>query len=129
MVKEICILLKTTIFSDLRLVSFLSSSDYLFLTRTVFLLAVNSVHKSCLTKHFYPFEGIIYPPATTVGKSTNIVWQTCMVKKAERQKLIGQKGCVVWITGLSGSGSHHYLIEDALMTSRMICLLLAQPGS
>ncbi|MQL73947.1 hypothetical protein Taro_006299, partial [Colocasia esculenta] len=24
--------------------------------------------------------------------------------KLERQKLLGQKGCVIWITGLSGSG-------------------------
>jgi hypothetical protein len=42
---------------------------------------------------------------TTVGKSTNIVWQECMVRKEEKQKLLGQKGCVIWITGLSGSGS------------------------
>lgn len=41
---------------------------------------------------------------STVGKSTNIVWQDCAVAKIERQKLLNQKGCVVWITGLSGSG-------------------------
>ncbi|XP_020520939.1 adenylyl-sulfate kinase 3 isoform X2 [Amborella trichopoda] len=40
----------------------------------------------------------------TVGNSTNIVWQECSVGKAERQKLLQQKGCVIWITGLSGSG-------------------------
>lgn len=49
-------------------------------------------------------RGVICPPMKTVGKSTNIVWQECMVKKEERQKLLGQKGCVIWITGLSGSG-------------------------
>eukprot|EP01018_Ginkgo_biloba_P002943 Gb_10911 [translate_table: standard] len=38
------------------------------------------------------------------GKPTNIVWQECSVSKEERQKLLGQKGCVIWITGLSGSG-------------------------
>ncbi|KAH9301608.1 hypothetical protein KI387_013191, partial [Taxus chinensis] len=48
--------------------------------------------------------GIIYPPATTMEKATNIVWQECPVNKVERQKLLGQKGCVIWITGLSGSG-------------------------
>eukprot|EP00249_Psilotum_nudum_P013153 c24182_g2_i1 orf=359-1558(+) len=48
--------------------------------------------------------GIIYPSASTVGKSTNIVWQECMAKKEDRHKLLGQKGCVIWITGLSGSG-------------------------
>eukprot|EP00250_Pteridium_aquilinum_P000982 c11159_g1_i1 orf=398-1459(-) len=48
--------------------------------------------------------GFIYPSTTTVGKSTNITWQECMVKREERQKLLGQKGCVIWMTGLSGSG-------------------------
>nr|ABR17904.1 unknown [Picea sitchensis] len=47
---------------------------------------------------------IICPPITNVGKSTNIVWQECSVNKEERQKLLRQKGCVIWITGLSGSG-------------------------
>lgn len=40
----------------------------------------------------------------TVGKSTNIVWQECSVGKEDRQKLLQQEGCVIWITGLSGSG-------------------------
>lgn len=41
---------------------------------------------------------------STVGNSTNIFWQECPVGRPERQKLLNQKGCVVWITGLSGSG-------------------------
>ncbi|RVX09730.1 Adenylyl-sulfate kinase 3 [Vitis vinifera] len=41
---------------------------------------------------------------STVGNSTNIFWQECPVGRAERQKLLNQKGCVLWITGLSGSG-------------------------
>ncbi|KAG2273206.1 hypothetical protein Bca52824_067761 [Brassica carinata] len=36
--------------------------------------------------------------------STNIFWQESPIGKTERQKLLNQKGCVVWITGLSGSG-------------------------
>ncbi|PIA53993.1 hypothetical protein AQUCO_00900515v1 [Aquilegia coerulea] len=36
--------------------------------------------------------------------SSNIFWHDCPVEKADRQKLLKQKGCVVWITGLSGSG-------------------------
>lgn len=38
------------------------------------------------------------------GKSTNIVWHDCPIGKPQREKLIQQKGCVIWITGLSGSG-------------------------
>lgn len=40
----------------------------------------------------------------SIGNSTNIKWHECSVKKAERQKLLKQKGCVIWITGLSASG-------------------------
>ncbi|KAK4797455.1 hypothetical protein SAY86_029781 [Trapa natans] len=39
-----------------------------------------------------------------VGNSTNIRWHNCPVQKADRQELLQQKGCVIWITGLSGSG-------------------------
>uniref|UniRef100_A0A0A8XQ01 Adenylyl-sulfate kinase n=1 Tax=Arundo donax TaxID=35708 RepID=A0A0A8XQ01_ARUDO len=41
---------------------------------------------------------------STIGKSTNILWHDCPIGQQERQKLLNQKGCVVWITGLSGSG-------------------------
>ncbi|XP_023003777.1 adenylyl-sulfate kinase 3-like isoform X1 [Cucurbita maxima] len=41
---------------------------------------------------------------STGGKSTNIVWHDCPIGKPQREKLIQQKGCVIWITGLSGSG-------------------------
>ncbi|KAK9290953.1 hypothetical protein L1049_009133 [Liquidambar formosana] len=41
---------------------------------------------------------------STLGNSTNIFWHECPVGNHERQKLLNQKGCVVWITGLSGSG-------------------------
>ncbi|XP_058081465.1 adenylyl-sulfate kinase 3-like isoform X4 [Magnolia sinica] len=50
---------------------------------------------------------------STVGNSTNIVWQECSVGKLERQKLLQQKGCVIWITGLSGSGEVAKLFADA----------------
>ncbi|PAN51008.1 hypothetical protein PAHAL_9G563700 [Panicum hallii] len=44
------------------------------------------------------------PVMSNVGKSTNILWHNCPIGQSDRQKLLGQKGCVVWITGLSGSG-------------------------
>ncbi|KAJ1276529.1 hypothetical protein BS78_05G220800 [Paspalum vaginatum] len=48
--------------------------------------------------------GISKLVTSTVGKSTNILWHDCPIGQEERQKLLNQKGCVVWITGLSGSG-------------------------
>lgn len=41
---------------------------------------------------------------SSIGNSTNIKWHECSVNKTERQKLLKQKGCVIWITGLSASG-------------------------
>ena len=40
----------------------------------------------------------------TEQKATNIVWHPSLVKKEDREKLLGQKGVVIWFTGLSGSG-------------------------
>jgi adenylylsulfate kinase len=37
-------------------------------------------------------------------KSKNITWHGAEVTREEREQIIGQKGCVVWFTGLSGSG-------------------------
>ncbi len=37
-------------------------------------------------------------------KSQNIHWHGAEVTKEERESILGQKGCVVWFTGLSGSG-------------------------
>ncbi|KAK9112018.1 hypothetical protein Scep_019537 [Stephania cephalantha] len=40
----------------------------------------------------------------SIGQSTNVVWHESPIGKLDRQNLLQQKGCVVWITGLSGSG-------------------------
>ena len=37
-------------------------------------------------------------------KSTNITWHGSTVTTEQRQELLGQRGCVVWLTGLSASG-------------------------
>ena len=37
-------------------------------------------------------------------KATNITWHAGTVTREEREKLLGQKGVVVWMTGLSASG-------------------------
>ena len=40
----------------------------------------------------------------TAPKSANITWHGAEATKDERQQLLGERGCVVWLTGLSGSG-------------------------
>ncbi len=37
-------------------------------------------------------------------KATNITWHEGSVTREERQKLLGQKGVTIWMTGLSASG-------------------------
>lgn len=39
-----------------------------------------------------------------VQKATNIVWHGGGVSKSDRENLLGQKGVVLWFTGLSGCG-------------------------
>jgi adenylylsulfate kinase len=38
------------------------------------------------------------------ARSTNITWHASHVTRAERERLLGQRGATVWLTGLSGSG-------------------------
>lgn len=40
----------------------------------------------------------------TEQKATNITWHEGAITKEDRERLLGQKGVVIWYTGLSGSG-------------------------
>eukprot|EP00951_Prasinocladus_malaysianus_P045484 scaffold606388_cov39-Prasinocladus_malaysianus.AAC.1 len=42
--------------------------------------------------------------AYDIGASTNIKWHDSRVSREDKQTLLKQKGCVLWFTGLSGSG-------------------------
>ena len=37
-------------------------------------------------------------------KATNVIWHEHIVKQADREKLLNQKGILLWFTGLSASG-------------------------
>ncbi|KAD5960937.1 hypothetical protein R6Q59_013958 [Mikania micrantha] len=52
----------------------------------------------------YSIGSIRSENSTNGSGSTNVVWHKCSVEKIDRQELLQQKGCVIWITGLSGSG-------------------------
>ena len=56
-------------------------------------------------------------------KSTNITWHHHDVEGDDREKLLGQKGATIWLTGLSGSGKstlaqevESYLYEQGCLT-------------
>lgn len=44
-------------------------------------------------------------------KSTNITWHEGTVTREDREKLLDQKGCVLWFTGLSASGKSTLALE------------------
>jgi len=50
-------------------------------------------------------------------KATNITWHEGHVSRQEREKLLDQKGTLLWFTGLSGSGKSTiaYTLEHALV--------------
>lgn len=59
-------------------------------------------------------------------KSTNIHWHGAMVTTEEREKIIGQKGAVVWFTGLSASGKSTIArrTEQLLLERQSVCYVL-----
>ena len=55
----------------------------------------------------------------TEQKATNVTWHDHQVTQAERQKLNGHKGAVLWFTGLSGCGKSTIAnAVDAILHSR-----------
>ena len=46
-----------------------------------------------------------------MNKNENIVWHPNKVTQEQRQKVLGQRGLVVWFTGLSGSGKSTIAVE------------------
>lgn len=53
----------------------------------------------------------------TMIKATNITWHEGHVTRETREKLLNQKGALLWFTGLSGSGKSTiaYTLEHALV--------------
>ena len=61
-----------------------------------------------------------------MNKSENIQWSASHLSRDEREELIGQKGAVVWLTGLSGSGKSTIAkeLELKLVKSREVAYIL-----
>ncbi|MFW6060369.1 MAG: adenylyl-sulfate kinase [Phycisphaeraceae bacterium] len=52
-------------------------------------------------------------------KATNITWHEGTVRRDERQAALGQKGCTLWFTGLSGSGKSTVAVAlEQVLTQR-----------
>lgn len=58
--------------------------------------------------------------------STNIKWHKSQVTLADREAVLGQRGCVIWLTGLSGSGKSTIAcaLEQKLIQQQHLCYVL-----
>ncbi|KAF2956273.1 adenylyl-sulfate kinase [Marinitoga sp. 38H-ov] len=52
-------------------------------------------------------------------KSPNVKWQHTKIRKEDREKVLKQKGFVLWFTGLSGSGKSTIAIEVEYILNSM----------
>lgn len=59
-------------------------------------------------------------------KATNITWHESEIGKDQREKFLGQKGVVIWFTGLSGSGKSTlaHAVEKRLFENGNLCYVL-----
>jgi adenylylsulfate kinase len=59
-------------------------------------------------------------------RATNITWHEGTVNREERHKLLEQKGCTLWFTGLSGSGKSTiaYTLEHILVQQGRLAYVL-----
>ncbi|MCJ7579063.1 MAG: adenylyl-sulfate kinase, partial [Candidatus Aminicenantes bacterium] len=62
----------------------------------------------------------------TKNKATNITWHQSSLSKNEREKMLKQKGVVIWFTGLSGSGKSTLAlaVEEELYKRGHLCYVL-----
>ncbi|KAA8491767.1 Adenylyl-sulfate kinase [Porphyridium purpureum] len=59
-------------------------------------------------------------------KATNVHWHEGAITREDRHALLGQKGCTVWLTGLSGSGKSTITVEleKVLVMNSRVCYRL-----
>jgi adenylylsulfate kinase len=62
----------------------------------------------------------------TEQRATNITWHATHVTREDRERLLGQKGATVWLTGLSGSGKSTIAVaaERALVERGHLAFIL-----
>ncbi|MFQ6039132.1 MAG: adenylyl-sulfate kinase [Candidatus Aminicenantales bacterium] len=62
----------------------------------------------------------------TIQKATNITWHPSALSKKDREKLLGQKGVVIWFTGLPSSGKSTiaHAVEEELYKRGRLCYVL-----
>lgn len=62
----------------------------------------------------------------TKQKASNVHWHEGVVNREDRNRMLGQRGCTLWFTGLSGSGKSTVAcaLEEKLMERGQFCYRL-----
>jgi len=62
----------------------------------------------------------------TIQKATNITWHHSSISREDREKLLNQKGVVIWFTGLSASGKSTiaHVVEEKLYDQGILTYVL-----
>ena len=62
----------------------------------------------------------------TKQKASNVHWHEGVVGREDRNRMLGQRGCTLWFTGLSGSGKSTVAcaLEEKLMARGQFCYRL-----
>lgn len=62
----------------------------------------------------------------TIQKATNITWHHASITRADRERLLNQKGVVIWFTGLSASGKSTiaHTVEEKLYDRGILTYVL-----
>lgn len=62
----------------------------------------------------------------TKQKASNVHWHEGVVGREDRNRMLGQRGCTLWFTGLSGSGKSTVAcaLEEKLMERGQFCYRL-----
>ena len=74
----------------------------------------------------FPASRVVQATAYDVDQATNIKWHETMVTRGDKERILKQKGCVIWFTGLSGSGKSTVActLEHALASQGKTTVLL-----
>ncbi|KAK7256520.1 hypothetical protein RIF29_29972 [Crotalaria pallida] len=71
---------------------------------TMVLVKISAMHSEFEIARIEPVLGKSLSRLSNTGNSMNILWFESLIQKLDRRELLQQKGCVIWLTGLSGSG-------------------------
>ena len=74
----------------------------------------------------FPASRVVQATAYDVDQATNIKWHETMVTRGDKERILKQKGCVIWFTGLSGAGKSTVActLEHALASQGKTTFLL-----